>query len=70
VTGVQGLFAFLLIVPFNVGFVHVGRFERTTAAVAAVPFVGLWFAVPIRRRHVIERQRRTQEARSAAAGTT
>jgi hypothetical protein len=41
-----------------------------TAAVAAVPFVGLWFAVPIRRRHAIERQRRTQEARSAAAGTT
>jgi hypothetical protein len=29
VTGVQVLFAFLLIVPFNVGFEHVGRFERT-----------------------------------------
>jgi Family of unknown function (DUF6328) len=29
VTGVQVLFAFLLIVPFNTGFAHVGRFERT-----------------------------------------
>lgn len=29
VTGVQVLFAFLLIVPFNVGFAHVGDFERT-----------------------------------------
>jgi len=29
VTGVQVLFAFLLIVPFNVGFAHVGEFERT-----------------------------------------
>lgn len=29
VTGVQVLFAFLLIVPFNVGFAHIGRFERT-----------------------------------------
>ena len=28
VTGVQVLFAFLLIVPFNVGFEHVGGFER------------------------------------------
>jgi hypothetical protein len=28
VTGVQVLFAFLLIVPFNVGFQHVGGFER------------------------------------------
>ncbi len=28
VTGVQVLFAFLLIVPFNVGFEHVGEFER------------------------------------------
>ena len=28
VTGVQVLFAFLLIVPFNTGFAHVGRFER------------------------------------------
>lgn len=29
VTGVQVLFAFLLIVPFNTGFAHVGSFERT-----------------------------------------
>lgn len=37
VTGVQVLFAFLLIVPFNVGFEHVGAFER------AVYFVTLVF---------------------------
>ena len=43
VTGVQVLFAFLLIVPFNAGFEHVGGFERTVyfvtlllAALAAV----------------------------------
>ena len=29
VTGVQVLFGFLLIVPFNTGFAHVGGFERT-----------------------------------------
>ena len=29
VTGVQVLFAFLLIVPFNSGFAHIGEFERT-----------------------------------------
>jgi hypothetical protein len=29
VTGVQVLFAFLLVVPFNTGFAHVGDFERT-----------------------------------------
>jgi Family of unknown function (DUF6328) len=29
VTGVQVLFAFLLIVPFNTGFAHVSSFERT-----------------------------------------
>jgi drug/metabolite transporter (DMT)-like permease len=38
VTGVQVLFAFLLIVPFNSGFAHVGEFERT------VYFVTLLFA--------------------------
>jgi hypothetical protein len=38
VTGVQVLFAFLLIVPFNTGFAHVGSFER------AVYFVTLIFA--------------------------
>lgn len=38
VTGVQVLFAFLLIVPFNTGFTHVGTFERT------VYFVTLIFA--------------------------
>jgi len=43
VTGVQVLFAFLLIVPFDTGFAHVGDFERTVyfvtlilAALAAV----------------------------------
>jgi hypothetical protein len=43
VTGVQVLFAFLLIVPFDTGFAHVGRFEQTVyfatlvlAALAAV----------------------------------
>lgn len=38
VTGVQVLFAFLLIVPFNTGFAHVGEFERT------VYFLTLLFA--------------------------
>ncbi len=38
VTGVQVLFAFLLIVPFDTGFAHVGSFER------AVYFVTLIFA--------------------------
>jgi hypothetical protein len=38
VTGVQVLFAFLLIVPFNTGFAHVGDFERV------VYFVTLVFA--------------------------
>ena len=38
VTGVQVLFAFLLIVPFNTGFAHVGSFERS------VYFVTLAFA--------------------------
>jgi hypothetical protein len=43
VTGVQVLFAFLLVVPFDTGFAHVGAFERTVyfltlilAALAAV----------------------------------
>ncbi len=36
VTGVQVLFAFLLIVPFNVGFQHVGAFERTVYFVTLV----------------------------------
>lgn len=29
VTGVQVLFAFLLVVPFNTGFAHIGGYERT-----------------------------------------
>jgi hypothetical protein len=29
VTGVQVLFAFLLVVPFDTGFAHIGGFERT-----------------------------------------
>ncbi|HEV3046353.1 MAG TPA: DUF6328 family protein [Solirubrobacteraceae bacterium] len=36
VTGVQVLFAFLLIVPFNVGFAHVGSFERAVYFVTLV----------------------------------
>jgi Family of unknown function (DUF6328) len=36
VTGVQVLFAFLLIVPFNTGFAHVGSFERTVYFVTLV----------------------------------
>jgi O-antigen/teichoic acid export membrane protein len=132
VTGVQVLFAFLLIVPFNTGFAHVGRFEQTvylitlilaalaavctiapsaqhrflfrhddkqhlvflsnrvviaglvflalamcgclllvttklfgvtagvlTASLGALPFAILWFAVPIRRMRMLERQRQT-----------
>jgi len=38
VTGVQVLFAFLLIVPFDTGFAHIGRFEQI------VYFVTLIFA--------------------------
>ena len=40
VTGVQVLFAFLLIVPFNTGFAHAGPFERTVYFIALV-FAGL-----------------------------
>ena len=36
VTGVQVLFAFLLIVPFNTGFAHVGGFERAVYFVTLV----------------------------------
>jgi hypothetical protein len=36
VTGVQVLFAFLLIVPFNTGFAHVGRFEETVYVVTLI----------------------------------
>ncbi|HEY0517277.1 MAG TPA: DUF6328 family protein [Solirubrobacteraceae bacterium] len=36
VTGVQVLFAFLLIVPFNTGFQHVGGFERTVYFVTLI----------------------------------
>jgi hypothetical protein len=36
VTGVQVLFAFLLIVPFNTGFAHVGTFERTVYFVTLI----------------------------------
>ncbi len=36
VTGVQVLFAFLLIVPFNTGFAHVRDFERTVYFVTLV----------------------------------
>jgi Family of unknown function (DUF6328) len=59
VTGVQVLFAFLLIVPFNTGFAHVGRFEQTVylvtlilAALAAVCTIALAtasFSVSLRR---------------------
>jgi hypothetical protein len=36
VTGVQVLFAFLLIVPFDTGFAHVGNFERTVYLVTLI----------------------------------
>lgn len=36
VTGVQVLFAFLLIVPFDTGFEHIGDFERTVYFVTLV----------------------------------
>jgi Family of unknown function (DUF6328) len=36
VTGVQVLFAFLLIVPFNTGFAHIGSFERTVYLVTLI----------------------------------
>jgi hypothetical protein len=36
VTGVQVLFAFLLIVPFNTGFAKVGRFEQTVYLITLV----------------------------------
>jgi hypothetical protein len=39
VTGVQVLFAFLLIVPFDTGFAHVGGYQRT------VYFITLLFAM-------------------------
>lgn len=95
VTGVQVLFAFLLIVPFNTGFTHVGRFEQTvylitlilaglaflalamcgclllvttklfgvsagalTACLGAIPFLFLWFAIPLRRLHILNARRR------------
>jgi hypothetical protein len=131
VTGVQVLFAFLLIVPFDTGFAHVGSFERAvyfvtlifaalaamctiapsarhrfvfrnydkerlvvvsnrmvivglcflalamcgclllvatklfgvltgalTAIVVGIPFAALWFAMPLRRRAVLNRERR------------
>ncbi len=54
VTGVQVLFAFLLIVPFNTGFAHVGDFERTVyfitlllAALAAVCTIAPSAAAPL-----------------------
>lgn len=132
VTGVQVLFAFLLIVPFDTGFAHVGGFERAvylvtlslaalaavytiapsaqhrflfrhadkeyvvfqsnrvviaglaflalamcgslllvttklfgatagllTAALGALPFLALWFAIPLRRRRTLEASGRT-----------
>jgi uncharacterized protein DUF6328 len=36
VTGVQVLFAFLLVVPFDSGFAHVGRFEQTVYIVTLI----------------------------------
>jgi Family of unknown function (DUF6328) len=36
VTGVQVLFAFLLIVPFDTGFAHIGRFEQIVYVVTLV----------------------------------
>jgi hypothetical protein len=134
VTGVQVLFAFLLIVPFNTGFAHVGSFEQTvyivtlilaalaivctlapsaqhrflfrhddksylvfnsnrvviaglaflalamcgclllvttkifgvtagilTATLGAIPFLVLWFAIPLRRLHMLDERQRASE---------
>jgi O-antigen/teichoic acid export membrane protein len=36
VTGVQVLFAFLLIVPFDTGFAHVGRFEKNVYLITLI----------------------------------
>ena len=36
VTGVQVLFAFLLVVPFDTGFAHVGAYERTVYFIALI----------------------------------
>jgi Family of unknown function (DUF6328) len=36
VTGVQVLFAFLLVVPFDTGFAHVGPYERTVYFIALI----------------------------------
>ncbi len=133
VTGVQVLFAFLLVVPFDTGFAHVGRFEQAvylitlilaalaavctitpsaqhrflfrhddkqhvvfqanrvviaglaflalamcgslllvttklfgvaagmlTAGLVALPFVALWFAIPLRRRRMLDAHKRRQ----------
>jgi hypothetical protein len=66
VTGVQVLFAFLLIVPFNTGFKGIGPFERTvylvTLPLASVPFLVLWFAIPIRRAAELGREQRRRGA--------
>ncbi len=140
VTGVQVLFAFLLIVPFNTGFARIGNFERTvylitlilaalaavctiapsaehrflfrhddkqylvfssnrvviaglgflalamcgclllvttklfgltagvlTASLGALPFALLWFALPIRRLRMLERQAQLSAVRANAA---
>jgi hypothetical protein len=142
VTGVQVLFAFLLVVPFDTGFARIGSFERTVyfvtlacAALAAVctiapsaqhrflfrcddkqhlvlvanrivivglgflalamcgslllvatklfgvfagvltvvfgalPFVALWFAMPLRRRHTLEADQRRKVQASTSAGS-
>jgi hypothetical protein len=134
VTGVQVLFAFLLIVPFNTGFAHVGEFEQIvylitlilaalatvctiapsaqhrflfrhndkrfvvfnsnrvviaglaflalamcgclllvttkifgitagvlTATLGAIPFLVFWFAIPLRRLHMLDERRRESE---------
>ncbi|HEY1688449.1 MAG TPA: DUF6328 family protein [Solirubrobacteraceae bacterium] len=137
VTGVQVLFAFLLVVPFDTGFAHVGSFERTvyfvtlvlaalaavctiapsaehrflfrhddkhylvfnsnkvviaglaclalamcgslllvttklfgvtagalTASIGSLPFLALWFAIPIRRLRMLEARRRNSTSES------
>jgi hypothetical protein len=69
VTGVQVLFAFLLVSPFDSGFSNLSRFERlligstlfgagagiATVAAALVLFGGFWFGLPLHRRRQIER---------------
>ncbi len=58
--GVQVLFAFLLVVPFNQRFADVTSFQRSlylgTLLCAALAFAVLWYALPLRRRSRVDRR--------------